>query len=81
MQPVATVEPEDVAKAMVAAVNSRKFRVPVPGRLGAMLFAMSLTPPRMRRWADRITGTDRAFVTPDAASRERYHRRIFGAQE
>jgi hypothetical protein len=35
----------------------------------------------MRRWADRITGTDRAFVTPDAESRERYHRRIFGAEE
>jgi short-subunit dehydrogenase len=81
MQPVATVEPEDVAKVMVAAVNSGKFRVPVPGRLGAMLFAMSLTPPRMRRWADRITGTDRAFVTPDAESRERYHRRIFGGEE
>ena len=81
MQPVATVDPEDVAKVMVAAVNSGKFRVSVPGRLGAMLFAMSLTPPRMRRWADRITGTDRAFVTPDAASRERYHRRIFGGEE
>jgi short-subunit dehydrogenase len=81
MQPVATVEPEDVAKVMVAAVNSGKFRVPVPGRLGAMLFAMSLTPPLMRRWADRITGTDRAFVTPDAESRERYHRRIFGGEE
>jgi short-subunit dehydrogenase len=81
MQPVATVDPEDVAKAIVAAVNSGKFRVPVPGRLGVMLFAMSLTPPRMRRWADRITGTDRAFVTPDTESRERYHRRIFGGEE
>jgi short-subunit dehydrogenase len=81
MQRVATVDPEDVAKAMVAAVDRGKFRVPVPGRLGAMLFAMSLTPPRMRRWADRITGTDRAFVTTDAESRERYHRRIFGGEE
>jgi short-subunit dehydrogenase len=78
MQSVSTVDPEDVAKAMVAAVDSDKFRVPVPGRLGAMLFAMSLMPPRMRRWADRITGTDRAFVTTDAESREHYHRRIFG---
>src|SRR5271155_2334159 len=81
MRPVSTVDPDDVAKAMVAAVDSGKFRVPVPGRLGPMLFAMSLTPPRMRRWADRITGTDRAFVTPDAESRERYHRRIFGGEE
>ena len=66
MQPISTVDPEDVGKAMVAAVDSGKFRVPVPARLGAMLFVMSLMPPRMRRWADRITGTDRAFVTPDA---------------
>jgi short-subunit dehydrogenase len=81
MQPVSTVDPEDVAKAMVAAVDTDKFRVPVPGRLGAMLFAMSLMPPRMRRWADRITGTDRAFVTTDAESREHYHRRIFGTSD
>ena len=81
MQPISTVDPEDVGKAMVAAVDSGKFRVPVPARLGAMLFVMSLMPPRMRRWADRITGTDRAFVTPDAESRERYHRRIFGGRE
>jgi short-subunit dehydrogenase len=78
MQPVSTVDPEDVAKAMVAAVDSNKFRVPVPGRMGAMLFVMSLMPPRIRRWVDRITGTDRAFVSTDAQSREHYHRRIFG---
>jgi short-subunit dehydrogenase len=78
MQPISTVDPADVANAMVAAVNSNKFRVPVPGRMGAMLFAMSLMPPRIRRWFDRITGTDRAFVSTDAESREHYHRRIFG---
>jgi short-subunit dehydrogenase len=78
MQPVSTVDPEDVAKAMVAAVNSEKFRVTVPGGLGAMLFAMSLMPPRMRRLAGRITGLDRGAVTTDAESRERYHRRVFG---
>jgi len=78
MQPVSTVDPEDVAKAMVAAVNSEKFRVTVPAPLGAMLFAMSLMPPRMRRWAGQITGLDRGAVTTDAESRERYHRRVFG---
>ena len=78
MEPVASVDPEDVAKAMVAAVDSGKFRVTVPAQLGAVLFAMSLMPRRMRLWTEGVTGMDRAFVTTDAESRERYHRRIFG---
>jgi short-subunit dehydrogenase len=78
MQPLSTVDPEDVAKAMVAAVDSGKFRVTVPAPMGATLFAMSLMPRRLRRWTEGVTGMDRAFVTTDAESRAHYHRRIFG---
>ena len=78
MELIATVDPEDVADAMVAAVGSGKFRVTVPGRLGALLLVMSLMPTRLSRWADRVTGIDRAYVAPDPELRERYRRRIFG---
>lgn len=78
MGPVATVDPEDVAAAMVAAVGGGKFRVTVPGRLGALLLVMSLLPARLRRLADRITGTDRAYAQADPELREHYQRRILG---
>ncbi|TAM66423.1 SDR family NAD(P)-dependent oxidoreductase [Mycobacterium sp.] len=81
MRRVSTVDPDDIAAAMLRALGRGKFRVTVPGRLGALILAMSLMPARLRRWADRIAGSDRAYVQADPIERERYRRRIFGGEE
>lgn len=81
MGPIATVDPEDVAAAIVDSIGRKRFRVTVPGRLGAMLTTMSLMPTPMRRWADRVTGTEAAYTQADPAIRARYHARVFGGDD
>lgn len=78
MVKLSTVEPEDVGRAVVAAVGSAKARVTVPSVLGVMLFVMGLLPTRLRRWAEHISGSDRAYVTADPLARAIYHRRVTG---
>lgn len=81
MEPIATVDPEDVGAAIVSAVGRRKFRVTVPGRLGAMLTVMSLLPAPMRRWADRVSGTEAAYTQADPVVRAKYHERVVGGSK
>ncbi|SRX94376.1 short chain dehydrogenase [Nocardia brasiliensis ATCC] [Mycobacterium shimoidei] len=81
MERLSTVDPDDVAIAILAAMRRGKFRVTVPGRLGVLLLLMSLMPMKLRRWADRIAGTGRAYVQADPVLRESYRHRIFGGGE
>ncbi|MFE5501309.1 SDR family oxidoreductase [Amycolatopsis japonica] len=75
---LSTVDPEDVARAMVAAVGTRRPVVTVPRRMGVSLKVMAMLPYRARRVADRLTGADTAYTKPDPAAREAYHRRLRG---
>lgn len=76
LRPVAEVDPEDVAAAIVAAVGSRRTKVTVPRVLGGMLKAMSLMPDRARRWVEHAGHFDTAFTKVDPQARAAYHRRI-----
>lgn len=75
---LSTVDPEDVAKAMVAAVGTKRPMVTVPRRLGATLTVMSMLPHRARVVADRLTGASTAYTQADPAAREAYHKRLRG---
>lgn len=81
MEPIATVDPEDVGAAIVGSIGRGKFRVTVPGRLGAMLTVMSMMPAPVRRWADRVTGTEAAYTQADPEIRAKYHARVIGGSK
>ncbi|MPY85556.1 MAG: SDR family NAD(P)-dependent oxidoreductase [Actinophytocola sp.] len=78
MEAVTTVDPEDVARAIVGAVGRKRPLVTVPRRLGSTLKVMSVLPYRARRVAERVTGADSAYTAPDSKAREAYHRRLTG---
>lgn len=81
MRPIAEVEPEDVADAIVEAVGTDRLRVVVPKALGATLKAMAVLPDRPRIWVERVAKFDTAFTKVDAATRDAYHRRVTGGDE
>ena len=58
---------------LLAALNEQAARLAVTSRA----YYTDRLPPFLARLCE-VTGMDRAFVTTDAESRERYHRRIFG---
>ena len=76
MQAITTVDPEDVANAIVGAVGTKRPLLTVPRRLGATLTAMALLPYRARLIAERLTGASTAYTQPDAGAREIYHERL-----
>ena len=76
VEALSTVDPEDVASAIVAAVRTGKPKVTVPKRLGATLTTTSLLPRRARIAAERLTGAGKAFTEPDPRAREFYHERL-----
>jgi short-subunit dehydrogenase len=73
---LSTVDPEEVARAIVAVVGSSRPVVTVPKRLGVTIKAASLLPYRMRMAVERATGATTAFTDADPALRERYERRL-----
>lgn len=76
MQAITTVDPEDVAGAIVAAVGRNRPLVTVPRRLGTLLKAMSVLPYRAQRLAERITGADSVYTQADPAARAAYQQRL-----
>jgi len=76
MEAITTVDPEDVADAIVAAIGSRRPLVTVPRRLGATLTASSLLPYRLQAKVERATGAATAYTQPDPQAREAYHQRL-----
>lgn len=76
MEAISTVDPEDVADAIVAAIGSRRPLVTVPRRLGATLTTASLLPYRLQTRVERATGAATAYTQPDPQAREAYHQRL-----
>jgi NAD(P)-dependent dehydrogenase (short-subunit alcohol dehydrogenase family) len=76
IRPIAEVEPDDVAAAIVAAVGSHRTRVAVPRTLGAMLTIASGLPANVRHRLSHAAHFDTAFTHVDPAARETYHRRL-----
>lgn len=76
IRPIAEVEPEDVAAAIVSAVGSRKNTVAVPRALGAMIKVASGLPDSVRHRLSRTAHFDTAFTHVDAEARAAYHRRL-----
>ena len=73
---LSTVDPEDVARAVVRAVATGRRRVTVPRRLGAVLAVVGVLPAPLKAAAFRVTGADTAYTQADPAARARYHARI-----
>ncbi|OHU06805.1 SDR family oxidoreductase [Mycobacterium syngnathidarum] len=76
IRPIAEVEPEDVAIAIVAAVGGERATVSVPRALGAMIKIASALPDRMRHRIAHAAHFDTAFTRVDADARQAYHRRL-----
>lgn len=74
--PVSEVDPDDVAAAVVDAVERERDRVVVPRALGTMLAVMGLIPTGPRQRLERAAGLDTAFTATDVAARARYHARL-----
>jgi len=76
MTRIASVEPAEVARAIVAAAGGGRVQVFVPRSLAVALRALSLLPGPARRSIERRMGLERAFARPHAAARQAYHRRL-----
>lgn len=73
-----TVDPEEVAEAIVRAVGSHRPLVTVPRRMGVTLKAMNLLPYRARGLAEKATGASTAYTQADPVAREAYNERLRG---
>ncbi|WP_433713288.1 SDR family oxidoreductase [Nocardia sp. CA-084685] len=76
--PLTTVDPEDVAQAIVKSVQQNKPLVTVPRRLAAIIKSAQLLPYRAQLRVAEFTGATTAYAQPDPAIREIYHRRLRG---
>jgi NAD(P)-dependent dehydrogenase (short-subunit alcohol dehydrogenase family) len=74
-----SVEPEDIAAAVVAAARSHRALSYVPRRLQFVLRTAHLTPERPRRFLGRVSRTERVFLDMDQATRDTYHARATAA--
>lgn len=74
-----SVEPEDIAAAVVAVTCSHRALSYVPRRLQFFLRTALLTPERPRRFLGRVARTDGAFLAMDQATRDAYHARAVAA--
>jgi NAD(P)-dependent dehydrogenase (short-subunit alcohol dehydrogenase family) len=70
-----SVEPEDIAAAVVAAVRSRRAVWYVPRRLQFVLGTTRFIPERPRRFLGRATRTEQVFLAVDSATRDAYQTR------
>jgi short-subunit dehydrogenase len=73
-----SVEPEDIAAAVVAAARTHRAMSYVPRKL-RLVFRMALSmPERPRRFLARVTRAEQAFLAMDQATRDAYHARAAG---
>jgi NADP-dependent 3-hydroxy acid dehydrogenase YdfG len=70
------VEPEDVAAAIVEALQTGRFDVFVPKKLGRLFRAQSLLPRRVNEAVARVLKGDQVLMTPDHAARAAYEARM-----
>ncbi|WP_406269877.1 SDR family oxidoreductase [Nocardia sp. NBC_00881] len=76
--PLTTVDPEDVARAIVGTVLRPRPLVTVPRRLTAIIKSTQLLPYRAQLVVARFTGATTAYAQADPKLREKYHRRLRG---
>ena len=69
-------EPEEVAKAIVEALQTGRFEVYVPKSLGLMLRLNALTSTRVKDAFARIFGTDQVLLSADHTTRGVYEQRM-----
>ena len=70
------VDPEDVASAIVDALQKPRFAIWVPREMGALALTMSALPYRARGWLARATNADRLLLQADGAARAAYEEGI-----
>lgn len=73
---LSTVDPQDVAAAIVAVADRPKPLITVPKRLALTIKAVSLLPVSAQLAIETAMGAPKAFTEADPALREVYHRRI-----
>lgn len=74
------VEPEDIAAAIVKALNKPKTHVSLPAALRFTAALTSMLGPRGRRWMNKRLGLDRIFLDVDTTARRAYEDRAQHAQ-
>ncbi|WP_253791494.1 SDR family oxidoreductase [Nocardia amikacinitolerans] len=78
IEPLTTVDPDQVAAAIVDTVRRARPLVTVPRRLAAIIKSTQLLPYRVQLAVAKFTGATTAYSQPDQAVREIYHRRLRG---
>jgi hypothetical protein len=73
---IPTVDPDDVATAVLASVTHRRAEIPVPGYLAGWDVVSALVPEPVLRFGRRIVGDRRALTSIDHATRDGYQRAI-----
>jgi NAD(P)-dependent dehydrogenase (short-subunit alcohol dehydrogenase family) len=76
MHGVKLVEPEDVAEAIVEALQSGRYEVFVPKPMGLLLRSKSLVPVAVAEFVGRMIKGDRVLENPDHAARAAYEARM-----
>jgi NADP-dependent 3-hydroxy acid dehydrogenase YdfG len=76
MRGLKTPEPEDVADAIVAALQTGRFEVYVPKRMGTMVRIGALMPRRAMDAFERMLGTNQTLTHPDHQARAAYESRM-----
>jgi NADP-dependent 3-hydroxy acid dehydrogenase YdfG len=71
-----TVDPSDVAAAIVGSVGNRHAEIPVPRYVGLVGTALPLVPGPLTRLAYRLLDGNRALTSVDEAARGDYERRV-----
>jgi hypothetical protein len=71
-----TVDPEDVARAIVGSVRNRRAEITVPGYLGAFDLVNALVPEPVFRMARRMLNDARALTRIDHDARHDYEQRV-----
>ena len=70
------VEPEDVASAIVDALQHRRYDVFVPKRLGALMWLNDLMPRALAEGVTRLLKGDQVLANPDHGARAAYEARM-----
>ncbi len=77
---VKTLEPEEVAEAVVEAIETNRFDVWVPKNTAAIATVMNIVPRRGREAIARLLKADDILSTPDKGARAAYENRAAGSQ-
>ncbi|MFC7447604.1 SDR family oxidoreductase [Rhodococcus daqingensis] len=71
-----TVDPEDIAAAVVRTCRTRRAQTPVPGYLAALDVALALAPESLVGLVRKAVGGNRAVTSVDSAGRAGYDERV-----